>query len=264
MSELRELARDLALRAGELVEKRRAEGVSVETTKSSDVDVVTLVDREVEEWLRAEILAARPDDSIAGEEGDAHVGTSEYTWILDPIDGTVNFLYGLPYYSVSVAVARGNPEPEEWELVAGAVCAPALNTVWDAGLGEGAARNGVPLGPPSAKDLSQSLLVTGFGYSAELRALQGRIIADLLPRVRDIRRLGSAAIDLCLLADGSVDIYYELALNSWDMAAGTIVAAEAGHAVKITPKSGHLPRLVIVGHPHSVAELGSHVREFSI
>ncbi|MDD9207791.1 inositol monophosphatase family protein [Georgenia sp. 10Sc9-8] len=229
---LMDLAERVARRAGHVVTDRREGLVEVASTKSSATDVVTAVDEESEELLRAEILAARPDDAILGEEGGSSSGTSGLTWVVDPIDGTVNYLYGLDSYSVSVAVVAGPPDPELWTLLAGCVHAPAMGTTWSAGRGLGAWRNGTRLVGRSGPPLAEALVGTGFGYTPEGRRREGAVVAEMLPQVRDIRRLGSAAVDLCLVADGRLDAYYESGLNAWDMAAGALVVAEAGGTVR--------------------------------
>ncbi|WP_344250635.1 inositol monophosphatase family protein [Isoptericola hypogeus] len=225
---LRDLARRLACEAGTLVREHRPERVVVAATKSSDVDPVTAMDRASEELLRARIAAERPDDAILGEEGDDVPGTSGLTWVLDPIDGTVNYLYGVASYAVSVAVVVGPPDPARWTALAGCVHSVVDDRTWTAARGRGAERDGraVRVGAPA--DLATSLVGTGFGYAPERRAAQARVLTRVLPRVRDIRRLGAAAIDLCLVADGTLDLYYERGLNPWDLAAGGLVAAEAG------------------------------------
>lgn len=231
VTELRDLAVRLATAAGTLVREGRPERVEVAATKSSDVDPVTVMDRASEDLLREMIAAERPDDAILGEEGDDVPGTSGLTWVLDPIDGTVNYLYGVASWAVSVAVVAGAPEPASWTVLAGCVHSVADGRTWSAGLGEGATRDGVPVHVGAPASLSTSLVGTGFGYDAGRRAEQAQVLARVLPQIRDIRRLGSAAIDLCLLADGSLDLYYERGLNPWDMAAGVVVATEAGAVV---------------------------------
>ncbi|MFD2792069.1 inositol monophosphatase family protein [Promicromonospora vindobonensis] len=228
---LRDLAVRLATAAGALVREGRPDRVVVAATKSSAVDPVTVMDRASEELLREMIAAERPDDAILGEEGDDVAGTSGLTWVLDPIDGTVNYLYGVASWAVSVAVVAGTPEPATWTVLAGCVHSVADGRTWSAGLGEGATRDGAPVRVGSAGSLGASLVGTGFGYDAGRRADQARVLAEVLPKIRDIRRLGSAAIDLCLLADGSIDLYYERGLNPWDMAAGAVVATESGAVV---------------------------------
>jgi len=252
---LRDLAVRLATAAGALVREGRPDRVVVADTKSSDVDPVTVMDRASEELLRAMIAAERPDDAIMGEEGDDLAGTSGLTWVLDPIDGTVNYLYGVASWAVSVAVVAGPPEPGAWTVLAGCVHSVGDGRTWSAGLGEGATRDGEPIHVGSAASLSTSLVGTGFGYDADRRADQGRVLAQVLPRIRDIRRLGSAAIDLCLLADGSLDLYYERGLNPWDMAAGMVVATEAGAAVTGLRGARASRTMTVAGTPERVAEL---------
>lgn len=258
---LRDLAVRLATAAGALVREGRPERVVVAATKSSEVDPVTVMDRASEELLREMIAAERPDDAILGEEGDDVPGTSGLTWVLDPIDGTVNYLYGVASWAVSVAVVAGPPEPGAWTVLAGCVHSVPDGRTWSAGLGEGATRDGAPIRVGAAASLGTSLVGTGFGYDAGRRAQQAQVLAQVLPRIRDIRRLGSAAIDLCLLADGSIDLYYERGLNPWDMAAGVVVATEAG-AVVTGLRGGPAGNAMTVAGPAGlVAELAGILEE---
>jgi myo-inositol-1(or 4)-monophosphatase len=211
----------------------RTRAVGVHATKSSEVDVVTQVDLAAERLLRDRIAELRPNDAVMGEEGDATSGTSGVTWVLDPIDGTVNFLYGLPSYSVSVAAVTGPARPDAWTVQAGAVFEGGTRTLWSAARGAGAWRGDEPLrrterGPV----LASTLLGTGFQYIAERRALQGAVVARMLPQVRDIRRLGSCALDICYVASGQLDAYYEHGLSFWDFPAATLIATEAGIRVE--------------------------------
>ena len=251
VTSLRDLAVRLATAAGALVREGRPDRVEVAATKSSEVDPVTVMDRASEELLREMIAAERPHDAILGEEGDDVAGTSGLTWVLDPIDGTVNYLYGVASWSVSVAVVAGPPEPSAWTVLAGCVHSVADGRTWSAGLGEGATRDGVPVRTGAPASLGTSLVGTGFGYDAGRRAQQAQVLTQVLPRIRDIRRLGSAAIDLCLLADGSLDLYYERGLNPWDMAAGAIVATEAG-AVVTGLRGGPAGNAMTVAGPHDL------------
>lgn len=238
--ELERLAVALAVAAARLIHEQRPARLG-SSTKSSDTDVVTEMDTRSESFLRAELARLRPRDGVLGEEGSTAVGSSGVTWVLDPIDGTTNYLYELPPYAVSVAAAVGSPPAAGWRPIAGAVCAPALGVVWSAAAGAGARRSVVSgsyeVGPAQAvhcgaeQDLARALVATGFGYLAPVRAAQAQVLARVLPAVRDIRRLGSAAIDLCLVADGRVDGYYETGLHPWDLAAGWLVASEAGALV---------------------------------
>jgi len=205
---------------------------AVAGTKSSPTDVVTEMDRAAEDLIRRRLLAARPGDTILGEEGGEERGAGapaggRVRWVVDPLDGTVNYLYGLADWSVSIAAEL------DGTVVAGVVTAPAHRELFTATLGGGAwLRAGD--GPPVALrcntgvPLEQALVATGFGYEVPRRAVQGQVAGALLPRVRDIRRGGSCAVDLCSLAAGRVDAYYERGVNYWDWAAGGLVATEAG------------------------------------
>ena len=229
---LLDVARALASETGAMVVAARTGVVDVASTKTSDIDIVTHVDLAAERLLRDRIAQLRPDDAILGEEGEATSGTSGVTWVLDPIDGTVNFLYGLPSYSVSVAAVTGPARPEEWTIQAGAVFEGGARALWSAAKGEGAWLDGVPLHRGPGPALSSTLLGTGFQYIAERRALQGALVARMLPQVRDIRRLGSCALDLCMVAAGRLDAYYEHGLSPWDFAAAALIATEAGVRVE--------------------------------
>ncbi|MFB7798061.1 inositol monophosphatase family protein [Isoptericola sp. NPDC056134] len=252
---LRALARSLACEAGALVRDGRPERVEVAATKSSDVDPVTDMDRAAEALLRRRLAEERPDDAILGEEGDDVPGTSGLTWVLDPIDGTVNYVYGVASYAVSVAVVAGPPDPGRWTALAGCVHSVVDGRTWTAARGGGAERDGRPLRVRRPDALSRSLVGTGFGYAPERRARQAEVLVDVLPRVRDIRRIGSAAIDLCLLAEGALDLYYERGLNPWDLAAGALVAAEAGAWVGGLHGRGPGAAMTVAGATPVVTEL---------
>ncbi|WP_104523314.1 inositol monophosphatase family protein [Blastococcus atacamensis] len=229
-SQLLDVAVSAAREAADLVARGRDGAGAHVATKSSPVDVVTAVDAASEELLVRRLLTARPDDGVLGEEGASRNGTSGVRWIVDPIDGTVNFLYDVPAYGVSVAAEV------DGSVRAGAVLNVATGELFTASAGEGAwlsapGRTVRRLHTGRPASLEQTLVATGFGYRAEQRRAQGRVVAELLPRVRDIRRFGSAALDLCAVAAGRVDAYYELGLHPWDHAAGALVAAEAGAVV---------------------------------
>jgi len=230
-TELVELAEHLARSAGELIREGRPRTVRVAATKSSPIDVVTAMDLASEELLRGLLAQRRPQDGILGEEEGLRPGTSGVTWVVDPIDGTVNYLYGIPAYAVSVAAVVGTPRPAEWQVVAACVHAVADGRTWTAGRGLGARQDGVPVRVNDAVPLAQSLVGTGFGYTIDRRLGQARVVAALLPQVRDIRRIGSAALDLCLVASGGLDLFYERGLQPWDLAAASLVAQEAGAVV---------------------------------
>jgi len=218
------LATDLAREAGALALSMHA-GITQLDTKSSPTDVVTAADTAVEALLLGALRSARPGDGVLGEEGAARSGTSGVRWVIDPIDGTVNFLYGLPQWAVSLGV-----EDAEGTVV-GVVFDPTKDELWSAVRGGGAVLNGVPVRCTRVTDLAQALVATGFGYDARRRAAQARLLPDLLPRVRDVRRLGAGALDLCAVASGRVDAYYEQGLSPWDLSAGSLIAAEAGARV---------------------------------
>ncbi|PZF64334.1 inositol monophosphatase [Curtobacterium sp. MCBD17_013] len=230
--ELADIAESIGRDAAALAQRRRTEGVEVTDRKSSLVDVVTAADREVEAMIRRRIAEVRPDDGFLGEETGTSVGSSGLTWVVDPIDGTVNYLYGSPSYGVSIAVVEGEPHPARWSALAGVVVAPATGDVHRAERGRGAWLNGRPLHVGAPASLAESLVATGFGYTAERRRDQVRVLAGLITEVRDIRRGGAASLDLCAVATGTVDAYYERGINPWDMAAGALVAAEAGATVE--------------------------------
>jgi myo-inositol-1(or 4)-monophosphatase len=196
-------------------------------TKSSPTDVVTESDASVERFLRARLAELRPGEPVFGEEmGDggrvAAGDASAARWVLDPIDGTVNYLYGLPWYAISVAAVR------DGRTLAGAVAEPASGRLWSAALGGGATCDGVALRVSTTSDAAQALVGTGFSYRAERRERQARMVAGLLPQVRDVRRAGSAALDLCAVAAGWLDGYVEHGCHWWDWAAAALVASEAG------------------------------------
>jgi myo-inositol-1(or 4)-monophosphatase len=223
---LARLACEVAQEAGELLMSWR-DRVAVVQTKSSPTDVVTEADGAAETLITERLLAARPGDAILAEEG-GETGAGLVRWIVDPLDGTVNFLYGLPAWAVSVAAEVAGV------VVAGAVCVPLQRSTYRATLGGGAwldsAWDAAPrrLTCNSGVALSAALVATGFGYPARQRAEQGQVVAAVLPRVRDIRRAGVAAIDLCSVAAGRVDAYYEQGTHYWDIAAGGLIAREAG------------------------------------
>lgn len=197
-------------------------------TKSSGTDMVSEIDREAETLISTLLSEARPDDALLGEEGAARDGTSGIRWVVDPLDGTTNYLFGIPAWSVSVAAERdGRP-------VVGVVADPGRAEIWAAVEGRGARCNGVPVHVAEGRsELSTALVATGFGYRSERRAWQAEVLGRLLAQVRDIRRFGSAALDLCWVAGGRFDAYYEWGLNPWDLSAGTVICREAGGVVDI-------------------------------
>ncbi|WP_084101271.1 inositol monophosphatase family protein [Demequina sp. NBRC 110051] len=245
--ELLDVARALASEAGALIRDGRAQA-QVAATKSSDVDIVTQMDLASEQLLRERIAQWRPGDGILGEEGDDVPSETGITWVLDPIDGTVNYLYGIPYYGVSVAAVSGPANTHEWRLEAAAI-SDATGELWCAARGEGAYRGDHRIGRRDTTSMDRTLLATGFQYTAARRARQGEIVARLLGQVRDIRRQGAGAIDLCHAAAGTVDAYYEHGLKAWDIAAGSLIAQEAGLKVAGVGGGPADEGLVIAAHP---------------
>ena len=245
--ELRDLALATAREAGGLILRLRAEGVEVAGTKSSATDIVTLADQAAEAMVKERLLGARPGDGLVGEEGDDLRGTSGVVWIVDPIDGTVNYLYGLPHFAVSIAAEV------DGEVVAGVVVAPALDLEYVATLGGGATCNGRPVQPRPAVPLAERLVATGFSYEQSARSRQAGYIAHLLPRVRDLRRLGSCALDLCGVASGTLDAYVEEGAHIWDHAAAGLVVLEAGGILEVARSPGG-KRLLICAPRDGFAE----------
>lgn len=248
-TDLLALARTIALEAGALAFRRREDGVNIAASKSSPEDVVTDADREVETLIRARLAEARPDDGFYGEESEASIGSSGLTWVVDPIDGTVNYLYGIPHYAVSIAVVEGDPTPSTWTALAGAVINPALGELYTAAAGEGSFLNDRRLAVKTGVPLSLALAGTGFGYEAKRRLWQAAVVQGLIGEVRDIRRMGSAALDLCSVAAGRLDVYYERGLHPWDHAAGALVAVEAGAHVGAFGADAEGEELLIAAAP---------------
>ena len=255
--ELLAIALAIALEAGDLASARRAEGVEVAASKSSVEDIVTAADRETEALIRARLREQRPEDGFFGEESGAEAGTSGLTWVVDPIDGTVNFLYGFPNYAISIAVVAGEPDPATWTALAGVVLNPASGEVYTATAGGGAYLGEQRLNVALPVELSQALVGTGFSYRAAVRLEQAAVIAGLIGEVRDIRRMGSAALDLCAVAAGRLNAYFERELNPWDQAAGALIATEAGARVSGLRGAPPTSAFVLAGEPSVAAELES-------
>ena len=224
LRELLDLATGLARAAGKVHADGRRGALHVET-KSTPTDPVSQVDREAERLIVEGITSARPDDGLLGEEGASREGTSGVRWVIDPLDGTTNYIYGYPAYAVSIAVeVEGRPE-------VGVVYDSSAGRLYRAVSGFGATCDDEPLRVREQADLSRALVATGFSYAAAQRERQGAAAAYVLSRVRDIRRGGTAALDLCHVAAGHVDAYWELDLSPWDYAAGALIAREAGAEV---------------------------------
>ncbi len=219
------LARPLVDEAGRRLVDSLSAPRPTESTKTSATDLVTAMDRAVEALLVESILAARPEDGIEGEEGSSRPGTSGVRWHIDPIDGTVNYVHGIPGFCVSVAAEVGGA------VVAGVVSSPLHGELFTATAGGGAWRNDIPIHCSGATELATALIATGFSYQSDRRRRQAETLVQVLPRVADVRRLGAAALDLCWVACGRYDGYYEPGLNTWDHAAGALIASEAGAVV---------------------------------
>lgn len=254
-AELAGLAVELAREAGVLMLDRRSAGLAV-STKSSPTDVVTDADRAVEQFLGDELRRKRPGDAVLGEEGttgpdDGSTARTGVRWIIDPIDGTVNFMLGLPQFSVSIAAEV------DGQVVAGCVHNPSSGALFHATLGGGAFLDGERLAGPRDVELGEAVVATGFAYDADKRAQQGAVLAQVVHRVGNIRRMGSAALDLCALAAGWVDAYYEATLHYWDYAAGALIAAEAGAAVRGLYGRPPGSDMLIAAHPSRIAEFAA-------
>ncbi|QYL29523.1 Inositol-1-monophosphatase SuhB [Mycobacterium shottsii] len=262
------VAETLAAEAAEFVRSRRAELFGAHPAaadesdavraKSTPTDPVTVVDTDAERLLRSRLAQLRPGDPIVGEEGggpadSAPAPDDAVTWVLDPIDGTVNFVYGIPAYAVSIGAQVGGVS------VAGAVADVVGRSVYSAALRQGAhvtdEQGTRELRCTAVEDLSMALLGTGFGYSAGRRATQAALLARMLPMVRDVRRIGSAALDLCMVAAGRLDAYYEHGLQLWDRAAGALIAAEAGARVVLPASDVVGAGLVVAAAPGVADEL---------
>jgi myo-inositol-1(or 4)-monophosphatase len=264
---LRAVAEQLAAEAAAFVRSRRAEVFgavpadgAVQTgsiqTKSSPTDPVTVVDTETERLLRERLAERRPGDHVLGEEegGSAVAAAGEPVWVIDPIDGTVNFVYGIEAYAVSVGVQIDGVS------VAGAVANVATGELFSGAVGHGATvtRDGVStaLRCNAVDDLSLALLGTGFSYDAEQRRRQAAVLAALLPGVRDIRRIGSCALDLCMVAAGRLDAYFEDGVHVWDWAAGAVIATEAGAVLRLPASTGDSRDVLVAAAPGVAAALG--------
>lgn len=251
-TELGELAVAIAREAGELARRRRGEGVRLAATKTNLADIVTEADREVEDFIRGRLRAARPGDGFLGEESgaepasDAQVGADRITWVVDPIDGTVNYAYGIPAYNVSIAAVRGVPDPETWEALAGVVFAPALDELFSAVRGGGAWLDGVRLAV-NTETPAGALLATGFGYDPATHDGDIDTVRRVMPMARDLRRMGAAALDLAYVASGRFDGYFERGLKPWDHAAGALLVQEAGGVVTRLEVDSPRPMLLAGG-----------------
>jgi len=243
------LAREIAREAGELARRRRSEGVDVAATKSALADIVTEADREVESFIRGRLAAERPDDGFLGEESGAGRGTSDITWVVDPIDGTVNYAYGIPAYAISIAAVAGELDPLRWEAVAGAVYNPVSDELFHATRDGGAWLGETRLTVNAEPSEAGALIATGFGYRPETHTGDLARLARVMPIARDIRRIGAASLDLSFVAAGRLDAYFERGLAPWDHAAGGLLVVEAGGMVGGLPADQHGRVLIVAAAP---------------
>ncbi len=245
--ELVTLAEEVARSAGALLMQRPDSFTFTE--KSSAVDFATQMDQQAESLIVKSLLAARPDDGIIAEEGAAQSSKSGITWVIDPLDGTVNYLYGLPGWNISIAAKN------QEGVIAGVVFAPTINSLWKATKGGGAYLNNKVIKCNDPVNLNLALIATGFSYDLDLRKEQGARIQRLIPQIRDLRRNGAAAVDLCYVAMGAVDAYFESSLKEWDFAAGGLIATEAG--ALISGRTGGAPDgdMVVCAGPSLHAQL---------
>lgn len=255
VSELSALAAEIAREAGELALRRREEGVRLAATKSTLADIVTEADREVEVLIRRRITEARPHDGILGEEDAPLEGTSGITWVVDPIDGTVNYAKGLPNWCVSIAAVSGRIDPDAWQGEASAIFAPVLGEVFHAARDEGAW-----LGEQRLQVATEwpagALLGTGFGYDPATHEGDLAMVRKVMPLARDVRRMGSAAIDLAYVAAGRIDGHFERGLQPWDFAGGALLVTEAGGVFRRLD-TGHVRPLAVAAAPELHARITS-------
>lgn len=252
-SEILALAESIALKAGALLVNRPPK---FELDQKSGVfDFATQMDHESEKLIVSEILAARPDDGLIGEEGANRESASGITWVIDPIDGTVNYLYDIPGWCISIAAKDNNG------ALAGVVFSPATNSLWKASRGEGAYLNNVKISCNEPVALNRALVGSGFAYDIEKRKIQAALIERLLPQIRDLRRLGACAVDICHVASGSLDAYFEAGVNEWDYAAAGLIATEAGAVISIDKGIWNGEKnMVIVAGPSLHQALSAQIR----
>jgi len=242
-----ELAERAARAGGEMLMSYYGQVAEGLASKTSPTDPVSDADREAERVIRELLAAERPEDGLVGEEGAHASGSNDRTWIVDPLDGTVNFLYGLRTWAVSIALEDAEG------LAVGVVFDPVDVECFSARRGEGATLNGRPMHPTQCPSLDRAMVATGFSYESKRRAEQAELLLELLPRVRDIRRAGAAALDLAYVAAGRVDAYYERGLQRWDEAAGRLLVSEAGGAIADLP--GEPRGVVAAGTEELLVEL---------
>jgi myo-inositol-1(or 4)-monophosphatase len=246
--ELLELATGVAQEAGAGLRETFGRALAI-SAKSTPTDLVSEADLATEQLIRTRLEQARPDDAIMGEEGDDRPGTSGLRWVVDPLDGTVNFLFGIPVWCVSIACE------DSGGALAGVVFDPMRGETWAATRDGLATMTGAPIRARDRRELGTAMVATGFGYDAAVRESQARVVARLLPRVRDVRRLGAAALDLAWAAGGRFDAYYERGVKHWDVAAGALICARAGLAVRELAPAPPADSGLLVAPPAIVDEL---------
>lgn len=245
---LEALAVDVARAAARLVRRRLGRAQTI-TTKSTPTDMVTEADVAVETFIRAELLAATPGAAIRGEERSPVEGTTSIGWVIDPIDGTVNFVYDLPVMSVSIAASV------DGAVVAGVVADVVRGEIFSGSAGNGVRRDGAEVGPSATTKLGDALVGTGFSYASDVRRREGEVVARVLPAARDIRCFGSAALHLCWVACGRLEAFYQEGLRDWDVAAGAFLASQAGATVELSSDENN--GLVLAATPGVFAQLRS-------
>lgn len=255
LSTLGDVAEHAARQGARIITESLHDGIAIAATKSTPTDLVTTTDRLVETRIIDLLLAHDPNASIIAEESGQHVGTSALQWIVDPIDGTTNFVYGISGYNISIAVSL------DGEVVAGVVYDPTRGECFRATRNNGATCNAKPIAARQSVDLSQALVGTGFSYNADRRRAQARVVTEIIGSIRDIRRQGAAALDLCSVAAGRLDIYFESGLQPWDLAAGALIATEAGAIVSGLYDEAPSNELVIAAHPKLFDEFQAILRE---
>ena len=249
--ELLEVAEEAARAAGAILADRFVRGAGEVHAKSTPTDLASEADLAAEKAILDLLAARRPSDAVLAEEGGGSVDVEagQVRWVVDPLDGTINFLFGIPQWCVSVAATR------DGETLAGVIFNPDGDELFAATADGPVTLNGEPVTPRSASSLEEALVVTGFAYDAELRAHQGRVVSEVLPRARDIRRMGSAALDLAWLAAGRYDAYYERGVQAWDIAAGALLCRRAGLVVEDLPARDRLPHGIVAGPSELVRAL---------
>ncbi|MFT3797186.1 inositol monophosphatase family protein [Microbacterium sp.] len=248
------LAVEIAREAGDLARRRREDGVAIAATKSTLADIVTEADREVEDLIRARLAEARPGDGFLGEESGVEEGTTGVTWVVDPIDGTVNYAYGIPHYAVSIAAVTGEVAPGHWTAQAGVVFSPAAGELFRAARGAGAWLGERRLSVSTPSDAG-ALLATGFGYDPATHGPDLDRVRRVMPAARDLRRAGAASLDLAYVAAGRLDGYFERGLHPWDHAAGGLLVIEAGGTLWGSPGGAPGRDMTIAGSAGLVERL---------